>query len=244
MSGQLHLANVRHVLVRLEETIIFALIERAQFLRNEVIYRPGHFGEALEGESLSGFLLLECERSHAKVRRYTSPDEHPFFGNLPAPLLPRLGYARCPLAPNAININSRVRDAYENHIVPRICATGDDEQYGSSAVCDVTCLQALSKRVHYGKFVAETKYRDPSGALSEALRERDPGRIMQAITDAEVEAEVLRRVAAKARAYSVEIHQAATCPPLAPDAVVEVYREWIIPLNKQVQVEYLLLRSA
>ena len=33
--------------------------------------------------------------------------------------------------------------------------TGDDGNYGSSAVCDTECLQALSKRIHYGKFIAE-----------------------------------------------------------------------------------------
>lgn len=39
-----------------------------------------------------------------------------------------------------------------------ICEPGDDEQHGSSVVCDVSALQALSRRVHLGKFVAESKF--------------------------------------------------------------------------------------
>lgn len=40
-----------------------------------------------------------------------------------------------------------------------IAAPGDDGNYGSAATIDVLCLQALSKRIHYGKFVAEAKFR-------------------------------------------------------------------------------------
>jgi chorismate mutase len=36
---------------------------------------------------------------------------------------------------------------------------GDDFNHRSAATLDVLCLQALSKRVHYGKFVAEAKFR-------------------------------------------------------------------------------------
>jgi hypothetical protein len=59
MSEQLQIEQVRNELIRLEETIIFALIERAQFMRNAVIYDPGRFGSVLEGESLVGFMLLD-----------------------------------------------------------------------------------------------------------------------------------------------------------------------------------------
>jgi hypothetical protein len=40
-----------------------------------------------------------------------------------------------------------------------IAAPGDDGNYGSAATLDVLALQALSKRIHYGKFVAEAKFR-------------------------------------------------------------------------------------
>ncbi len=244
MSEQLQISNVRHVLIRLEETIIFALIERAQFLRNAPVYEPGRFGEALAGESLCGFLLRECEHSHAKVRRYTSPDEHPFFADLPEPILPLMGYADNPLIQNTININARIRSLYEQALVPLICEPGDDGQYGSSAVGDVACLQALSKRIHYGKFVAESKYRQMTTDLRSALGKDSAAAISEAITDPLVEQQVLERVGAKAGAYTAELNRSRTSPTIAPAVIAGIYRDWIIPMNKEVQVQYLRLRHS
>ena len=66
----------------------FKLVERAQFKQNRVIYQPG--GIAIPGftGSFVDYLLRGTEALHATVRRYTSPDEHPFFKEgLPQPLL-------------------------------------------------------------------------------------------------------------------------------------------------------------
>ncbi len=243
MSNQLQIQHVRHVLVRLEETIIFALIERAQFLRNAPVYESGRFGSVLEGQSLCGFMLLECERSHAKVRRYTSPDEHPFFKNLPEPILPSIGYSHNPLVSNDININADIRQVYETSILDRITQPGDDEQYGSTAVCDVACLQALSKRIHYGKFVAESKSRNPSPQLQEAITSENRHALLQAITDSRVEQAVLDRVLHKAQTYTNELHQATKQETLQPSVIRDIYKDLIIPMNKQVQVEYILQRK-
>ena len=232
------------MLIRLEETIIFALIERSQFLHNPPIYQNGLFGEQLEGESLTGFLLLETERSHAKVRRYNSPDEHPFFDNLPGPILPPLRLDNSPIKPNTININSTIRRIYENDMVPSICRTGDDNEYGSAAVCDVSCLQSISKRIHYGKFVAESKLREGKPELLDAVRQADADAVMSAITDSLVEDKVLQRVAAKAGTYTHELSETDISTTVAPEIIVEIYRKWIIPLNKEVQVKYLLETAA
>lgn len=236
------LANIRNVLIRLEETIIFALIERAQFRRNPIVYRAGAFGPALGGLSLVDYCLRETEAVHARMRRYTSPDEHPFSDGLPEPLLPPLAYRDNPLHPNRVNINARLRRVYEEEIIALVCAEGDDEQYGSSSVCDVACLQPLSQRVHYGKFVAETKYRAQPAAFDALIRAGDCAGLLGAITDARVEADVLRRVGNKARTYSRELNASTTGAPFDPAKVVEIYRRWVIPLNKDVQVEYLLQR--
>lgn len=43
--------------------------------------------------SLLEYMLWETEQTHCKVRRYTSPDEHPFFPNdLPPLILPPIQY--------------------------------------------------------------------------------------------------------------------------------------------------------
>lgn len=244
MSSQLDLDNIRNVLIRLEETIIFALIERAQFRVNEIVYRPGAFGPALGGVSLAEYCLHGVETVHARMRRFTSPDEEPFSGDLPEPVLPMLAYRDNPLRPNRINVNARLRLAYEREVVPLICEAGDDEQYGSSVVCDVACLQPMSHRVHYGKFVAESKYRARPAEFDALIAAGNREGLRAAITDERVETGVLRRVGIKAGAYSRELNATTTRVCFEPDKVVEIYRRWIIPMNKDVQVEYLLQRGA
>lgn len=78
------------------------------------------------------------------MRRYTSPDEHSFCPKeqLPDPILADLEYPPT-LMTNEININERVEAIYRRSIVPLICKPGDDQNYGSSATCDVACLQVL-----------------------------------------------------------------------------------------------------
>ena len=243
MNEQLLLSSIRGVLIRLEETIIFALIERAQFGANPIVYRPDAVGHATDGESLVGYLLRETEKTHAKMRRYTSPDETPFYADLPEPILPPLTFLENPLRPNRINVNRTVRRAYEQEIVPFICRPGDDGQYGSSAVSDVGCLQALSKRIHYGKFVAESKYQITPEQFAPLLRAGDRDGILAAVTDEQVEARMLDRVRLKARTYGQDVGGDPTQFRIDPDAVVAVYSRWIIPLTKEVEVQYLLARG-
>jgi chorismate mutase len=242
MSGEAVLRQVRSVLCRLEETIIFALIERGQFLVNRVIYEPGAFGPELGGESLVDYLLHETEKIHASVRRYLSPDEHPFFPDPPAPILPPLDMDD-PLQPNNININGRIRRVYETEVVPHICAPGDDKQYGSSSTGDVICLQSLSRRIHYGKFVAESKYRGNPDLYMPAIAAADSSTLQAMITDPAVENEVLERVRLKASAYGRGTEDEGSQPMIDPETVVEIYERWIIPMNKEVQLAYLLQRQ-
>ena len=263
LSSALSLANIRQTLIRLEDTIIFSLIERAQFARNEAVYAPDAIpvpGYAASGRrySLLEYLLREMEQVgagagggwgmagapggqaeagggappgcrpggggserqphgrppthppiapapaqvHGRIRRYTSPDEYPFFPeDLPPLVLPPITYdnvraaaaalppcsacgrslrkrhgRRCvppaegggggaaapawrnPYAPThhhtapppcpqvlhspaLVNINSSIMDMYLEHLLPEITAPGDDHNYGSSAMHDVTVLQ-------------------------------------------------------------------------------------------------------
>jgi chorismate mutase len=61
-----------------------------------------------------------------------------------------------------------------NWLYAGITTAGDDSNYGSSGVLDVLCLQALSKRVHYGKFVAEAKFRCNAGLSWVLVKETSP----------------------------------------------------------------------
>ena len=75
-----NLEKIRNELIRIEDTLIFGFIERSQFALNEVIYAENEFKEI--NTSFLNFILHEIECSHAKARRYSSPDEHPFTKSL------------------------------------------------------------------------------------------------------------------------------------------------------------------
>lgn len=279
VPGQkLTLPDLRERLIRQEETIIFSLIERAQFRMNDVIYKPGAFtdlpdyslkkssalsskttssstsgtenGEAQNKQavtvSFSQYMLYELERCHARVRRYTSPDEHPFAPAhiLPPPVLPPLNYPPT-LVSNDINYNSQIEGVYRSSILPSICEAGDDQNYGSSATCDAACLQALSKRIHYGKFIAEAKCQGDEATYERLARAGDRQGIWDLLTDVKVEDIVYKRVENKARNYgSGGVMDAGPRDEFKVDPVVisNLYRDFIIPLTKDVEVDYIVHR--
>lgn len=62
------LDGIRNSLMRQEDSIIFGLVERAQFCYNEETYDPIAFAmEGFDG-SLVEFMVKETEKIHAKVR--------------------------------------------------------------------------------------------------------------------------------------------------------------------------------
>ena len=239
----LKLTDLRSALIRQEETIIFALIERGQFCHNPPIYEPGAIAIPDFDGSFSDYLLQQTEHIHARVRRYTSPDEHAFFGDLPEPILPPLAYpAR--ILDTGINVNDRIGQIYRANILQAICPPGDDGHYGSSATCDVACLQALSKRIHYGKYVAECKYQEETGSYTKLVVAGDRAGILDRLTKPEVEEAVLERVRHKAAAYGRDIaDESAGGGDRDPAAIQTIYRDYIIPLTKEVEIDYLMLRA-
>lgn len=107
-----------------------------------------------------------------RLNKNHSPDEYPFtpLCELPKPVLPPLPFPEI-LFPNNVNTNPSILSFYTRAIVPRITRRAtlalaakkrqsgivgdeefeDDGNYGSAATIDVEVLQAISKRVHYGK---------------------------------------------------------------------------------------------
>ena len=226
----------------MEETIIFAMIERAQWARNGRVYARGA-GQSLapagcEGESFFEHFLHETEKLHARLGRYREQDlEHAFFAvkGLPPATLAR----------------------YESDVVALLTknsAAADDGHYGSTACADIALIQALSYRINYGKLVAETKFRAKPGVFSGLVAQRDAAGIMRELTDELVERAVLERVRAKAARYarptdaspgtvgdSADVN--ANGYKVDPDVISNIYRDVVIPLNKEVQVAYLLQRG-
>ena len=234
------LDSVRSTLIRQEETIIFALIERAQYRGNGKIYDSRNsnlMNSNNEPISFLEWMFIETERLHAKVRRYTSPEEHPFFPEfLPSPILPALQYPEILQQKTHVNVNSEVMKWYTNGVIERLCKEGDDEQHGSSVLCDITAMQAMSRRIHFGKFVAgmllffplflttpvpvsytilweinvESKFQGDPDAYTELAQLNDVAGILELLTNVDVERKVLRRAHLKASTYGRDISVAPT----------------------------------
>mmetsp|Transcript_15425 Transcript_15425/g.17155 ORF Transcript_15425/g.17155 Transcript_15425/m.17155 type:complete len:175 (-) Transcript_15425:812-1336(-) len=155
-----------------------------------------------------------------------------------------------------------------------ITCDGDDEQHGSTVLADITVLQALSRRVHYGKFVAESKYlSDPEG-YQKLVEAGDAEGVMELLTNSVVEAKVLRRARMKAATYgreplvlpeiegvdqsentslvaaaaasavvaTIEAMKAHTEGKVDPAVIEALYKDFIIPLTKDIEVAYLFKR--
>jgi chorismate mutase len=204
------------------------------------------------------YLLRETEQVHGRIRRYTSPDENAFFPDAVPPLvLPPMGYPQV-LWPAAadVNVNPKIMDMYLNHLLPATTPAGDDRNYGSAAMHDVIILQALSRRIHYGKFVAEAKFRAQTEEYTSLINTKDCDGIMELLTDRAVELKVVERVKLKAATFGQDLNTAPGTNGrsgssingddlllrVSPQAVADLYEEWVMPLTKEVEVEYLLHR--
>lgn len=268
----LDLNNIRSSLTRMEDSIIFSLIERSQYKTNTAVYSPDcpQLGEfklhqlksAGSNGCLGDWFIYSTECLHSQVRRYSHPTEFNFFGPLPqatlgAPFRPREDENRSePIlapVPDEALVNRRLLDIYRTKMVPALCEEGDDGNHGSTAVQDVHCLQTMATRVYYGLFVAESKFRSETEKATALIRARDREGLMAFITKPEVEARNVRRVILKARTFSQNIEAPVLNGQLAPllenatykinpEYIGTVFRDFLMPLTRDVEVEYLLAR--
>ena len=250
-NQSLSLPHIRSQLIRLEDTVLFHLIERAQFPQNNTIYQSGAISIPGSDISFADWVLRSQEELQAKIRRYQSPDEYPFFPEVVDQelLLQPLRYPQV-LWQNDVNVNTELKKFYVDDVLPSICKqTGRaeraeaQENYGSSATADVNCLQSLSRRIHFGKFVAESKFQEKPEHFVQLIKAADRQGIDDAITNAAVEKKVLERLRLKAEMYGADPNMDAEgARKINVDAVVKMYKEIVIPLTKVVEVEYLMQR--
>ncbi|XP_020219437.1 chorismate mutase 3, chloroplastic [Cajanus cajan] len=249
-SETLTLESTRHSLIRQEDSIIFSLLERAQYAYDEDAYdKSAFFMNGFSG-SLVEYMVLQTEKLHAQVGRYKSPDEHAFFPEyLPQPMLPPLQYPQVlHHCADSININKKIWSMYFKDLLPRLVKVGNSGNLGSVAVCDTLCLQALSKRIHYGKFVAEAKFQEAPHQYEAPIKLKDRKRLLELVTIETVEELVKKRVEIKERTYGqvVDINEtedvANPVYRIKPTLIANLYGDWVMPLTKEVQVEYLLRR--
>jgi chorismate mutase len=245
----LNLDNIRQALVRMEDTIVFDLIERSQFFSSPSVYEKNKFNIPHFEGSFLDWSLIQMEKVHSQVRRYEAPDETPFFPNEVLPsILPPINYPKV-LAKysDEINVNDEILKYYVEEIVPKIsCKKGDQlENIGSVSTCDIECLQAISRRVHFGKFVAEAKFQQDKETYIELIKNKDIDGIEKSITNVAVEEIILKRLIEKGKSYGTDPSLKYSQNPqskIDPNVIAKLYKEWMIPLTKKVEVEYLLRR--
>jgi chorismate mutase len=243
LTPDLHLIAAR--LEGLEETIISKLIDRAQFRANAAVYQPGKSGfDGADRESLFDLRLRYQEEMDAYFGRFCVPEERPFTRNTPPPR------RKVMLPPNCLRLEvyekvsqaEGIRKAYLA-LVPLLCPDGDDGQYGSSVEHDVYALQAVARRIHYGAlYVGESKYRADPARCRELAARGDTDALTGLLTRRDVEEKILARVKLKVHSLQAKVNREIR-NVVDPEVVLRFYRDSIIPLTKQGELQYLLNRK-
>ncbi|TVQ26211.1 MAG: chorismate mutase [Spirochaetaceae bacterium] len=228
----------------LEESIMYRFIDRAQFAWNPRAYEAG--AESLQGaQSVSLFhaRLRAQEELEARFGRYQVPEERPFTSGLPDAERTAAGFHASLRADdwNVVRQSDELLEAYLATL-PELCEHRDDGHYGSSVEHDVSVLQAVSRRVHFGAlYVAEAKFCRDTEAYRRAIRRADAAEIEAMLTRADVERAIIERLRRKMQELQTEVHTRVR-RVISPDVVVGFYRDTIIPRTKAGQVAYLLQR--
>ncbi|SCU86025.1 LADA_0D11738g1_1 [Lachancea dasiensis] len=244
----LDLKNIRDELVKMEDTIIFKFIERSHFPTCPTVYKENdpHLPiPDFEGSFLD-WALMHSEMTDSQIRRFESPDETPFFPDkILKPILPSIQYPRvlASYSPE-VNFNNEIKEVYINQITHLISRYDGEswENFGSVATIDIQCLQSLSRRIHFGKFVAEAKFQADRPLYIKMIQEKDIDGIYRNITNSAVEEKILERLRVKAEVYGVDPTNKAGYRKITPAYLVDIYKKLVIPLTKKVEVDYLLRR--
>ena len=167
-----------------------------------------------------------CARAHLRRNEALYP---PDTAPLPASEVLAGLFARADAPAGRIRV---LRPAYLQAFLPVLCEPGRNEGQNGPYSADAACLDALARRLSLSVHVATRKREAVPEALRAAIQSRDPAQVEQAITHADVEAEVLARVQARAAANQGS--------PDLPGRIAALYTEWIIPLSRKIQVHGLL----
>lgn len=239
---------VRPQLDKIRDSIILCLFERSRLKKNTVIYIPGagppvpeQIHSAIDGKiidtsglSFMEFLLLGTEIVHATAGRYKNPEEYPYFKNvIPDSMVPRQERELLYHTKAARNMTGGIKQMYVEAIQNgTICQDGDDDEYGSSSEWDIKCLQELSKRIHYGFVVAETKFLQNPGTYRQLAESKNVRGIIKELRNKKRERDVLKAVEDSGKKYGVN-----------PKFVKRLFKNQIIPLTTNIEVDYFLRRA-
>jgi len=99
-----------------------------------------------------------------------------------------------------------------------------------------------------GKFVSESKFTEDPATFIPHIVQRNSEALQALITKPDVEKKLLSRLRKKATTYAQDILDGdskdvnSMSNKIDVDGVVDLYESYIIPLTKEVEVDYLLCR--
>ncbi|XP_073128859.1 chorismate mutase 1, chloroplastic-like isoform X3 [Henckelia pumila] len=104
--------------------------------------------------------------------------------------------------------------------------------------------EAISRRIHYSTHVAEASFRAAPDVYEPAIIAQDRALIMDLVMHPAWEEATTRMMKVKFRNFEELRHwdEYSTDDKIDPSLVPDLYGRWIMPLTRQVQVEYLLKR--
>jgi chorismate mutase len=239
------LSEISQKLESYEETIVFKLIDRAQYAVNEVIYEPGKSGFKGAGDnSLLELRIRFQEQMDIQFGKFCVPEERPFIKSFSTPRRKAMINDRGILIEdcNVVNLTADIMKEYRS-LVPLFCAPGDDGHYGSSVEHDVYALQAISRRIHFGSlYAAESKFSSDPEGFGQLIVARDEDALLKRLTRKDVEEKIIERIREKTVSTQATVNRAIR-RVVEPDVIANFYRECLIPLTKKGQVQYLLHRK-
>ncbi|KAK9947207.1 hypothetical protein M0R45_012639 [Rubus argutus] len=140
--------------------------QRLRLIRGPAALSLSHLRPQISSSLLSlfHFIVKGTESLQSQAGRYKSPEELPFFPeNLPPSLLP----------PSAVHRNCFLC------LLSRVMM---ETMQQTGPPSDLDCLQAISRRIHYGFYVAEVKFRDAPQDYEPAIRAQDIEGLMKLLT--------------------------------------------------------------
>jgi len=229
------LTKIRNKLIEFEDTIIRGLCNRSNYKQNNIIYKHSCDEIAYKNDyqgSYFDFMFRNIENIHSISGRYDTFDERPYYKGLDNSLVIRnyneyiskefVEFSK------KINFSPWIKIAYLNYINV-LSVEGDDKNYGDSVLSDIFNLQAISKRIHYGIFVMESKYKENKELYDKLLDTNDQTGLINVLKNVEVEDRILNRIMEKT--IKNGFHK--------PDIIVDFFKNIIIPMTIQIELEYI-----
>lgn len=105
---------------------------------------------------------------------------------------------------------------------------------------DAQCLAILISRFYIAIEIAAVKFSSPEDLLINSIREHDLKTLNTLITYPEVERKVIERVSALPFELADVLNINKETATVFSKAIAVVYKDWLIPLSREIQVAWLL----